>query len=398
MPSAQNGLSVMDAPLPASFDSQGISQYARYGPVAASVPSRFGLDPSPPISLLINKHGDSATLRNLHSSAFGDHPNGKSSLASSPPASGEEAIGRRIMHSERFSRPKPLSHSLGTRLPSNTNKEEEWDSNFAFEEDLVPTSLHDDILTPQEKSRRFSRNGDDDGRAALSGLASSMDGNTKAGSPAAASPSRFGALFSRQKSAEAYDGNASSLGSTNAFGHVGSPLRNSALHPAASPSLRPVSKPTPGDISPFISSPPRQSSMSMISQQLQRTRLSNCVASAEGQAQLKSEGGEKLQHPGMSRVGSVTSTPSNSDSPGRQSIDRAVSSSSVGRDMILEEGEDMEGMFDMDEVGDKRDNGVNGTPHTGSGAEKRRLSGPWAWGKRSSLNTEAKENMWSGGA
>jgi len=138
--------------------------------------------------------------------------------------------------------------------------------------------------------------------------------------------------------------------------------------------------------------------MSMISQQLQRTRLSNRAASAEGQAQLKNEGGEKLQHPGINRVASGTSTTLNSDNPGRQSIDRAMSSSSVGRDMILEEGEEMEGMFDMDEVGDKRDNGVNGTPQTISGAEKKRYSGPWAWGKRSSSNTEVKENIWGGGA
>ena len=100
------GLTAAQAQLPASFDSQGISQYARDGPFAASVPSRFGFDqPSPPARPI-----ESSALRNLHSSAFGDEnnsTNGKligGGLPSSPPTMtlGDDSLmGRRILHSER---------------------------------------------------------------------------------------------------------------------------------------------------------------------------------------------------------------------------------------------------------------------------------------------------------
>jgi hypothetical protein len=41
----------------ASFDSQGISHAARYGPVAASMPSQFGLESPPPQRLLLGDMG-----------------------------------------------------------------------------------------------------------------------------------------------------------------------------------------------------------------------------------------------------------------------------------------------------------------------------------------------------
>ncbi|GAB1317038.1 hypothetical protein MFIFM68171_07248 [Madurella fahalii] len=73
-PGNAKGLSVLDAPLPASFDSNGISHAARYGPWPASVPSKFGLD-APSASLGAAKDGrTSETLKLLHDSAFcSDH-------------------------------------------------------------------------------------------------------------------------------------------------------------------------------------------------------------------------------------------------------------------------------------------------------------------------------------
>ncbi|GME42954.1 Spindle poison sensitivity protein scp3 [Neofusicoccum parvum] len=171
----QKGLSVLDAPLPASFDSQGISHMARYGPIAASVPSRFGLESTSPPSSYQNKAAETSTLRNLHSSAFGDDARARNGLGSSPPTTEEPVVGRRIMHSERFSRPKMMSASLGTRPIVG---DDPWDENFAFEEDLVPNSLHE-LLTPQEKMRRFSRAGEDEHgfnhRQSLSGLGTPGD-------------------------------------------------------------------------------------------------------------------------------------------------------------------------------------------------------------------------------
>ncbi|QVM06492.1 hypothetical protein D8B26_001200 [Coccidioides posadasii str. Silveira] len=251
------GRSALDAPLPASFDSQGISYIARHGPVASSVPSRFGFDLSPTPS---NRPD---MFRNLHDHTFGSDLKKFSTLSSSPVLSGDEGNTARIMHSQRVSRPKMLSASL----PRPTVLDD-WDDNFAMEEDYLPTNLHDDVLTPQEKMRRLSRTENDShGARDLSGLGLPLTGSTKVGSPLASSPSRFGALFAKQRQKKEEE-------SQSALGHVGSPLRDSTLSMRSSPGLRPIgSRPGSGDVSPFIASPPRQPSMSMITQQLSSTSL-----------------------------------------------------------------------------------------------------------------------------
>ncbi|WEW60389.1 hypothetical protein PRK78_005874 [Emydomyces testavorans] len=250
------GRSALDAPLPASFDSQGISYIARHGPVASSVPSRFGFDLSPTPS---NRPD---MFRNLHEHTFGSDLKKFSTLSSSPILSGDEASTARVMHSQRVSRPKMLSASL----PRPTVLDD-WDDNFAMEEDYLPTNLHDDVLTPQEKMRRLSRTENDShGGRDLTGLGLPLAGPTKVGSPLASSPSRFGALFAKQRQKKEEE-------SQSALGHVGSPLRDSSLS-RSSPGLRPIgSRPSSGDISPFIASSARQASMSMITQQLSSTSL-----------------------------------------------------------------------------------------------------------------------------
>ncbi|KAA8566075.1 hypothetical protein EYC84_008679 [Monilinia fructicola] len=142
-PVAAKGLSVMDVPLPASFDSNGVSWIARHGPVASSVPTKFGID-SPPSSVGAAKPSDA--LRNLHSSAFGDDTKDRfNGTASSPPS---EYYGKRTMHSHRMAKPKIMSASLP--------QEQDWSEAFTFEEDLLPESLND-LMTPAEKARRGSR-------------------------------------------------------------------------------------------------------------------------------------------------------------------------------------------------------------------------------------------------
>ncbi|EEP82105.1 conserved hypothetical protein [Uncinocarpus reesii 1704] len=251
------GRSALDAPLPASFDSQGISYIARHGPVASSVPSRFGFDLSPTPSSRADM------FRNLHDTTFGSDFKKFSTLSSSPVLSGDEGTTARVMHSQRVSRPKMLSASL----PRPTVLDD-WDDNFAMEEDYLPADLHDDVLTPQEKMRRLSRTEHDShsGRD-LSGLGLPLTGSAKVGSPLASSPSRFGALFAKQRQKKEEE-------NQSALGNVGSPLRDSSLSMRSSPGLRPIgSRPSSGDISPFIASPPRQPSMSMITQQLSSTSL-----------------------------------------------------------------------------------------------------------------------------
>ena len=342
-------LSTLDVPLPASFDSQGISFYAKDAkkniPLAASVPSTFGLD-SPPASLAPKGLHPSIALRNLHDSAFGiDTRTKPTQMGSSPPAVMDDYTGQRMMHSQRLSKPKMISSSV-----PRPGASEDWDNNFNFEEDWLPGSLHD-LLTPEEKARRLSRSEQDlsGTREPLSGLVTPND-PSKVGSPPAASPSRFGALFARQRQQE--DG---SPFSASAFSHVGSPLRNSSLHPGASPSLRAVSRPTSGDVSPFVSSPPRQSSMSGISQQLQRMRIAR-VESTENSPGL---------HPGSARH---TSNPSTR-------LDRAVSSSSIGNSRIDEEQGDF--VFSMEEEDDmKRNSNVWGYPTGGRSPHLGGLGGP----------------------
>lgn len=344
-PVAGKGLSVLDAPLPASFDSQGISWIARHGPVASSVPSKFGLE-SPPGSIGNAKDGrTSDALKSLHSSAFGDDTRDRfNGTASSPPApQAEEYFGKRAMHSTRMTARSKVSASL----PKNVDQD--WE--FPFEEELIPGTLSD-ILTPQEKARRGSRtNGDDDGRPIHSGTGTpNADTPTKFGSPSNASPSRWNAFFAK----EGEERPTTSTARTSSFGHVGSPLRNSSLHPMASPSSRPIARPTQsGDTSPYVASPPRQSSMSIISQQLQRTKLARVESGGTESSLHPSRASSNLIGSGSSRVG-----------------ERQVSSSSIGNGIgsgrfttpIDEEQGDfvfsMEGMEDVDEKkGEKRNSG-----------------------------------------
>ena len=362
-PVASKGLSVLDAPLPASFDSNGISWIARHGPIASSVPSKFGLE-SPPNSVGAAKDGrTSEALKSLHSSAFGDDTKDRfNGVPSSPPAPpAEEYFGKRTMHSHRFAKTKVMSASLPKAV------DQDWEAAFTFEEDYLPETLKD-LMTPLEKARRDSRNADEGGRPIFhsgTGTPINETASSKFGSPSNASPSRWTPLFQRQQKEEeekAANARASS------FGHVGSPLRNSTLHPGASPSSRPIARTSlSGDSSPYVSSPPRQSSMSIISQQLQRTRLSRA----------ESSGSESGLNP-VSALRAI-SNPIGSGS-GRTSLvgERQVSSSSIGNGgsgrfttPIDEEHGDfvfnMEGMEDVDDKkAEKRNSGGWTLPSTRS--------------------------------
>ena len=110
---------------------------------------------------------------------------------------------------------------------------------------------------------------------------------------------------------------------------MGSPLRNASFNYFSTTSR------TNGDLSPTVSSPPRQASMSMLTQELQRTKLDTKLDA------------NKRSHAAASSVG-MTRTLSNG-SNGRTSLDRTLSSASRGRDKIEEEQE----LFDMDEIGDE---------------------------------------------
>jgi hypothetical protein len=160
---------------------------------------------------------------------------------------------------------------LSASVPRATALDDWDDSNFPMEEDYLPMNLHDDVLTPQEKLRRLSRTDHDlsSSHRDLSGLGMTSTSFSKIGSPLASSPSRFGAIFAKQRQQKKDE---DSHGTS--FSHIGSPLRESSLNLGTSPSLGPIgSRQISGDVSPYVASPGRQSSTSMISQQLSSMSL-----------------------------------------------------------------------------------------------------------------------------
>lgn len=326
----QKGLSVLDAPLPNSFDSNGISMAARNGPFAASVPSRFGIE-SPPSSLPRASQLSNAAVRNLHSSAFGERgmDGVLASVGSSPPSGTDEpfTFAKRPLHSARLRASRPMvSASLGTRLPTMLFEYSDDEEDPDREEDLLPASLRD--LIPEGRSRRESRSRLDEdtpagflsaARRTLSGHGVPQEG--KVGS-LGTSPSRYSSMFVRGQPNK----------SDGEFGHVGSPLRNSGLY------FTTPSRASNGDMSPILSSPPRQASMSMLTQELQRTKL-EAARSEAARSQVQATAGAP------SHSSAPVRTLSNGGSTGRSSLDRGLSSTSVGK--IDEEQE----LFDMEEVG-----------------------------------------------
>ncbi|KAH6614375.1 hypothetical protein B0J18DRAFT_299529 [Chaetomium sp. MPI-SDFR-AT-0129] len=274
-PANAKGLSVMDAPLPASFDSNGISMAARYGPWPASVPSKFGLESPSPSLHSARDARTSETLKLLHTSAFGNNehlsPSGvgigdAAGFGSSPPVGsanlgsvlgGEEYFGKRLMHSSamRYAKPRLISSSV-------PKIDRDWEPEFMFEEDYVPGALANEVLTPAEKARRGSTSTVRMTDTAESGAESLPIGSTKFGSPLGASPSRWGPLFQRQKEDELDGVSTRSMKHVSAFGHVGSPLRNSSLASAFTP-----------EHSEGFSADAGSESVSALTRQLRETRL-----------------------------------------------------------------------------------------------------------------------------
>ena len=342
--------SLAEAKLPASFDSNGYSYMAMYGPVAASVPARFGIE-SPPHSLPNKANVPTDTLRTLHDSAF--HPAAgarAANLGSSPSGPLPEAPGPRVLHSQQRATSKPRMISSSVPRPPMHQQPHHDDPLFAYGsddaasdggagEEYVPSVLSH-LLSPDERQRRSSGKVENPIaiRGALVGDAthphSSESAAARFGSPSAASPSRFSALFSKQKDEQNGTG----------FSHtVGSPFRSGASH--LSPSLRPTQRPPGGNTdfsSPFgVSSPPRHPTTSALSQQLKRMHLSGSgdAGGASGGAAGSSPG----LHPPLVGAGRHASNP-------RSSYDRTVSGASANANRIDEEQEFVFSLDDEDDL------------------------------------------------
>ena len=323
------GLSALDAPLPASFDSNGVSHVARYPdqPMPASVPNQFGLgtfsSPSPSVRA-------SETLRALHNSAFGpsNHlsPGGSASAVaeSSSPANGE--LRRANMHSSRSARPRMISASVPKQ-----DKDGDWEAGFSLsEEDCVPDALTE-LLTPTEKARRGSLRADENvDYTASQGQVQKLGNSIPTISPSG----RWG---TPGMGADVDERNGRPRYGASPYGHVGSPLRVSSLIGSDLDS-------TAAGTSAARQPPSRRGtssneSLSALTQQIQRTKLESDSISGGNSPRLR----------GLN--GTVNGRPIGSERE-KTSIERHVSSSSGGSGRLapraIDEEEEGEFVFDME--------------------------------------------------
>lgn len=221
---------------------------------------------------------------------------------------------------------------LSSSMPK-TNVDRDWGSEFAFDDDngdnvpenYLPENLQD-LLTPAEKARRSSMRGEND--VDFSSL-------SKYGSPMGSSPSsRWGPLFQRQKEEEEMARSARNAGS--AFGHVGSPLRNSTLAQEMGERLNSANAPGRPS-SQRISS----DSMSVLSQQLQRSRLDEPPPTSSPHL-----------HPATARVQGGTSAIGKERAMERHVSTGSISSSVTGRFTTPIDEEDPSFVFSMEEEED----------------------------------------------
>lgn len=307
----ENIRTALNAPLPQSFDPNGLSHIAKYGPLGQSVPDKFGMK-SPPASLPKRGiQGPDASVIN-RTGAIGSNLRNGTVLGSSPHTQDEPAGQRPVMHSQRNPKLNRMSASVPQGGPL-----EDWD-NFTFEQDLLPISVRDEVLTPQDKMRRSSRTDQDNAllRDQSSGLAIPSGGSSKVGSPSmAGSPSRYRAIFEQQQQQkEKKEQDNSGTNGFAAFGHVGSPLRESWM-------ANGLSSASPN-------------TLSGISQQMARMQLNRTESSDSNNGRL---------YPPATRYSSAPTV----------RFDRAgVASPGLSSTRIDEEGEGL--LFSMDEDGSKR--------------------------------------------
>ncbi|KAI6245687.1 hypothetical protein HI914_06191 [Erysiphe necator] len=254
-------LNTMDAPMPAPLDTNGVSWATRQSSISTSVPFNIGLDP-PSDSSGTREGRSTDTLKNLRNSVFGEEPRERftDQVASPPINISDEYLGVGNRLASGPTTMKPISVNAKSAV------DKDWVASFTFEEDYLPETLKD-LMTPQEKARRGSRNADEEARYFHNGNGVSCNENSsKIGSPSNASPSRWGSLFQRQQQKEEED-----RARISPFNHIGSPLRKTSLHPIASPKAGPIARPN------AVNESPRRSSTSIITQQLHRTQISDNV-------------------------------------------------------------------------------------------------------------------------
>ena len=304
--------SILDAKLPASFNSNDQSNWAKGVPIGTSVPSKFSL------GLLGSPESNKGflspeTRHNLKESAYGPTNPKLPIFGSSPLTVSDENVAPRLMHSQRITRPSMFSASV-PRPGMNSH----WDDDLLLgqEEDRLPRDLFNHT---EDRSNGITGRGQgsipirrsSNAAQALAGLSNNF------GSPSTASPSRFAALFNEQRRKEENN----SLGS--GFGPVGSPLRNKELYLGSSPEPRSGLNPRRDEPSmqAFSQSPRPQASISALSSQLGRLNMHRSNSN-EASSSLYNQ------------------TLRNASNP-RSAFDRTVSSTSATPHRIEEESSDI---------------------------------------------------------
>jgi hypothetical protein len=257
-------------------------------------------------------------------SSFAPSGNRNSLLGSSP--SGGDGFPRKILHSDH--RPPMSMYSSSFQgpflvAPSPPPEEDDFEGRSSDELDCLPGTL-DDLLTPNERVRRFSRPAEDSGGRprSLSGFGSPSL-HSPVGSPLGASPSsRYGPLFTKQRENNDL---GTSLPKTSVFGHVGSPLRKTSFQADTATKPFGISRTRSGnETSMFTSLSPvsRPSGLGMLSQQLRASTLGNGVGASQGYS------GSPKQSPHL--ADSSLAVPNGIAS---QRLDRTISTSSMGRSL-----------------------------------------------------------------
>jgi len=306
--------------LPASFDSKGSSSMWRHGPVAASMPSKVGLQ-SPPSSFqrksALNTEALSRPRESVHTEKK-SQPNFGSS-----PLTFDETSAPRTLHSQRSMKQKNISASLPVH-----DEWEDQDDLFGEQDDYLPSNL----LNSEIRTRRLSN--EDQATDSRSRTIPTSNGRpsseftTKLGSPGQASPSRFMGLFTEQQRHRDGEGNG--------FGPVGSPLRSSPFSKFGTSPSTMASNSAHAKAFETDGSPSKMGTgISMLSQQLRGTRISSRTSSSEN-------------YPTTNTISSsLAAIGTRYSSNPRSSYERVVSSSSVNANKIDEEPP--EEVFSLDE-------------------------------------------------
>jgi hypothetical protein len=295
----------LNVPMPQSFDPSEPLNLAPFGKTGTSAPVTGPAPFSSPgaassLSRRLASPPDAGAYRMNNTSA---NLKTSSPLGASPQTQ-DDSIDR-IMQST-LRQPKPRGISASVPRPG---MHPQLVDDMGAETDLLPGSLHDEVLTPAEQMRRLSR-ADQEGAP---GMTIPSGHSSKVGSPpAAGSPSRFSHIWAEQREKRTVE--------PSSLAHVGSPLRESWM---------PIDAPTSS----------RGPQVSGISQAMQRMRLnrteSNESTSGQQQQQQQSSGLRHSSNP-LSR------------------IDRTISSPGLPPRKIDEDGEGV--FFPMDD--DKRSSSI----------------------------------------